>query len=93
MQSKQSAILTKFLTAAKTADLAGVSRWTLRREWQAGRFPPPTGIDGRFREDWLLAWQEGKRDWSGELAALRRTEAAPLRPARPRRTGAARGAR
>jgi hypothetical protein len=60
------------LTYREVEAITRRSRWTVRRMWKAGLFPPPIG--STFRADWVRQWQEGKTDWTSELERLRRPQ-------------------
>ena len=50
-----------------TADLIGVHHQTLRRWWQAGKFPKPININGilLFKNADVLAWLEEAHSTEG----------------------------
>lgn len=50
-----------------TADLIGVHHQTLRRWWQAGKFPKPININGilLFKNADVLAWLEEAHNTEG----------------------------
>ena len=78
------------LTYREVEAITRRSRWTVRRMWKAGSFPPPIG--STFRADWVRQWQEGKTDWTSEAEQLKTPQKAEGR-GRPRRAGRAGSAR
>jgi predicted DNA-binding transcriptional regulator AlpA len=60
------------LTYQEVEAITRRSRWTIRRMWKAGSFPPPIG--STFRADWVQQWQEGKTDWTSEAEQLRKPQ-------------------
>ena len=53
--------LDPILSFSETCRFEGVSRWTVRREIKAGKFPPGLElINGR--EGWPLSWLKARRE-------------------------------
>ncbi len=66
------------LSFSETCRFEGVSRWTVRREIKAGRFPPGLElINGR--EGWPLSWMKARREKKARRASG--AETAPDQPA------------
>lgn len=78
------------LTYREVEAIARRSRWTIRRMWKSGEFPPPIG--STFRADWIRQWQEGKTDWTLEGERLKKLQDDAAR-GRPRRRVRAEGGR
>jgi predicted DNA-binding transcriptional regulator AlpA len=78
------------LTYREVEAITRRSRWTIRRMWKAGTFPPPIG--STFRADWVRQWQEGRSDWATEAERLKTPQDAGGR-GRLRRKERARSAR